>query len=150
MIIQRMHGYGSTESGGRNMDQKEIMKDQLAIGVGDQVPHFRITAMDGRTIDYSTIWQSRNLVLVSVPAGTNASPALNHLQTLSLEDTALVVTREPVPGVVAPSVIIADRWGEVMHVATASDPDQLPDRDEITAWIEHVRQRCPECEGEVK
>ena len=35
---------------------------------GDAVPHFEVETLQGGLINYSTIWQRRNLVIVALPA----------------------------------------------------------------------------------
>jgi hypothetical protein len=68
-----------------------------------------------------------------------------------MSDTMLhlgVVTRDTVMGVRTPSVVIADRWGEVLHITEPSSSAGLPPPDELIEWIDYIRQRCPECEGE--
>jgi len=38
----------------------------------------------------------------------------------------------------------------VMHVAQAPDVAHLPVPDELVEWVDYVRHRCPECEGEAR
>jgi peroxiredoxin len=126
------------------------------LGRGDSVPHFEVTTIDGRTIRYSTIWQHRNLVLIALPEADVAAAehylsALAPLRSDALaQHTGLIVTREPVEGMPVPGVLVADQWGEIACVASAPDTTALPPAHELIEWIEHVRNRCPECEGEAK
>lgn len=123
---------------------------------GDPIPHFEVTALHGDAIRYSTIWQRRNLVLITLPAAASESSAnaiaelAARVPELSAHDTACVVTRDTVPGMPVPGLLVADRWGEVVHVANHSSAADLPGLDEVLVWVEHVRNRCPECEGEAR
>ena len=115
------------------------------------VPHFSVRAAGGETVDYARdVWQRKNLVLIAVPEGTDERGLAGAYASVAAEDTRLVVTSAPVDGVPAPAILIADQWGEVAHSETASTLDELPDPGEVGSWVEHVRHRCPECEGEAR
>jgi hypothetical protein len=122
---------------------------------GDQLPHFSVTALDGRRVDYAKIWQQQILVLVCVPAVESATSAVVSefaagMQAAIQPDAACVITRDRVDGVPSPGAVVADRWGEVAHVASSAHPGELPDAQDLIDWVEHVRNRCPECEGEAR
>lgn len=121
---------------------------------GDLVPHFEVRTLDGRAVRYADVWQHANLVLVAFPAVESAAAA-RYAAALSAETTAfaarnarLVMTRGAMPATVAPTLIIADRWGEIVHVATGTDVEALPGAADILDWLDHLESRCPECEGE--
>jgi len=123
---------------------------------GDPVPHFRVGTIDGRRIEYSTIWQRRNLVLVALTE-SNSAPSRKYVSQLEAEwsafqshETECVVTRDIVAGAVSPAVLIADRWGEIVYVADGSSVGELPRLAEILEWVAYLQTRCPECEGETK
>lgn len=123
---------------------------------GDPVPHFRVATVDDRTIEYSTIWQRRNLVLVTL-IDTDSAPSRRYVSQLSAatpafqnQETECVITRDAVAGVASPAVVIADRWGEIVYVASGSNVADLPRLPEILEWIAYLQTRCPECEGETK
>ncbi len=61
-------------------------------------------------------------------------------RTADLADVAVVVTRDRVADVAAPAVVVADQWGEVAHVATATRPEGLPDPD---ALLDEGRRAIP-------
>ena len=121
----------------------------------DPVPHFTVRTCDGSTIAYSTIWQQQHLVLITLPEKPTSDGAdyvsrvTERLKTVR-DDTALVITRDPIIGLPGPGVLIADRWGEIAEVFHASQVALLPAPESLLEWIEHVRQRCPECEGETR
>jgi hypothetical protein len=119
----------------------------------DDTPHFRVTTLDGQAVDYSRIWQRRNLVLVTVPSELSES-ARKYVRQLSTTqfgaDTACVVTSDHVEGLSAPGVLIADRWGEVIFAMSCSNIDELPSAMEILDWVEYMGKQCPECDGEAK
>ncbi len=119
---------------------------------GDLLPHFSVTSLDGTRVDYATIWQRKILVLISLPSETFAdvSQFAAEMATVSGPDAECVVTRDRVAGVPRPAAIVADQWGEVVHVATGSHAGELPSAQDLISWVEHVRNRCPECEGEAK
>lgn len=121
---------------------------------GDLVPRFEVADVGGRTVRYADISQIRPLVLVCLPPGASAEAEAyaSRLRSRAVDfaDAAVVVTRDPVPNVEAPSVLVADQWGEVAHVATAGRPESLPDPGDLADWIQFLRIRCPECEGEAR
>ena len=112
--------------------------------------------MGGERIDYATMWQRRNLVLVTLPA-SDSDATRNYVSKLSdrisqfrAQNTELVMTREQVPGIPHPSAVVADKWGEIIYVRAASEVADLPPAEDLLDWIKYVETRCPECEGEVK
>ena len=123
---------------------------------GDSVPHFEARTLGGETFSYATIWQRRNLVLVAVP-GQESEILRSYVSRLtarhaefSAMNAECVLTREPVSGVPSPGLIVADRWGEVVHVAFTPRVDGLPSPEELLDWLDYLDRRCPECEGEAK
>jgi hypothetical protein len=121
---------------------------------GDPVPHFRVDTIDGRTVEYSTIWQRRNLVLVALTESDSA-PSTMYLSQLEAgfsafqsQETECVITRDLVAGAAPPAVLIADRWGEIVYVANGSNVADLPRLPDILEWVAYLQTRCPECEGE--
>jgi hypothetical protein len=122
---------------------------------GDAVPHVTVTALDGRRISYaSSVWQQKQLVLVALgerSAETDAYAArVSKALADSTEDTAVILTHDAVPGLEPRGALVADRWGEIVDVKSAATIGELPEAEDLAAWIAHVRQRCPECEGETR
>ena len=130
------------------------MTDATTLQRGDQLPHFTVRTVDGDEFSYSTIWQHANLVLVTLPTSAGESRYASELSARESEfrnrKGACVITRDPVTGVPAPGAVVADRWGEVVHVATAVDENGLPTASELLEWLDYVERKCPECEGEAK
>lgn len=122
---------------------------------GDRVPHFEVTDVGGHPVRYATIWQAQPLVLLCLPPGISAA-ADDYVARLTalladLDDAvACVITRDSIAGIGAPAVVIADQWGEVVHTATATRPEGLPDATVVQDWVQFLLIRCPECEGEVR
>jgi hypothetical protein len=123
---------------------------------GDQVPHFEASTAEGVRFSYSTIWQRRNLLLITLPALESASSA-NYVSELTTRlpefgdlDAECIVTRDAVPGLPGPGVLIADRWGEIVHLVVTADVVGLPPPQELLDWMRYVQTRCPECEGEAR
>jgi hypothetical protein len=122
---------------------------------GDSVPHFEVRTVDGEVFHYSTIWQRKNLLLIRLRHASNDSGAyVSDLHARAAEflalETACVITRDEVPGLQPPGVLIADRWGEIIQITTASESAQSPTPQELLGWLEYVQHRCPECEGEAR
>jgi hypothetical protein len=122
---------------------------------GDSVPHFEVKTIGGELFSYSTIWQRRNLVLFAIPVAESEAPGTYVAQLVArrseftAKDAECVVTGDRVPGVQSPTVV-ADRWGEIVHVATKSQVDDLTSPEELLDWVDYLERRCPECEGEAK
>jgi hypothetical protein len=122
---------------------------------GDILPHFTVIDLSGRRVDYSSIWQRKNLVLVvlsdSGPSSHSYAEQLRARARDSEEDdTAWLVTCDRIARLPSPAAVVADRWGEVMHVAQAPDVAYLPTPEELVEWVDYVQHRCPECEGEAR
>ena len=121
---------------------------------GDAVPHFEVRTLGGDVFGYSTIWQQKNLVLLTLSPDASDGSYVSELSSLSSEfndrECVCVITRDSVAGLPAPAALVADRWGEIVHVVAASDVANLPTPAELVEWVEYLEIRCPECEGEVK
>src|SRR5690606_36721331 len=117
----------------------------------DLVPHFELTDLRGERIRYSSIWQRQNLVLVTLPGSD--PPSRDYAGRLLAraagpgdDDTAWIATSDSVEGLPPPGLIVADRLGEIVHVAHPAQVQDLPTPDEIVDWVQWLRHRCPECE----
>ena len=123
---------------------------------GQLLPHFTVRTIDAEAIDYSAIWQHRNLVLVTVPAeephGSRhyAGAMANRRTELDRLDAVGIVTHDAIPGVPSPGWLVADRWGEIAVVSRVDRLADLPSLDELFAWLRYVQIRCAECEGEAR
>ena len=123
---------------------------------GDIIPHFQVTDSQGAVVAYSSIWQRRNLVLVTLSATASqqsddyVSQLADYMPEFRKHDAACVVTRDLVPGSPSPGVVIADRWGEIVHVSGAADIADLPGPRELLEWMEYLQNQCPECQGEAR
>jgi hypothetical protein len=123
---------------------------------GDLVPHFNVTTLQGRTVGYTAIWQRRNLVLITLPASesesyrTYVSQFAAEMPAFSVHETECVITRDSVAEIGCPAVVIADRWGEIVHVTTGLDVADLPRLSEVLEWVAYLQSQCPECQGETK
>jgi hypothetical protein len=130
------------------------MVDSRLLTRGDQIPHFAVTTVEGTAFSYSSIWQRKNLLLV-LPGASSAgdvyiSSLRAHESAFSNLDTACIVTGDAVAGLPVPAVIIADRWGEILHLDTAPEFPRSPSPEDLLDWLEYVQHRCPECEGEAR
>lgn len=119
------------------------------------VPHFTVRDLDGRTVAYTDIWQRRNLLLLSLPAGDTAAQALvESVRQRSSEldglAAALVLTADAVAGLTPSAAVVADRWGEVHFAVEGRQSSELPSADELLDWLRFVQVQCPECQGEAR
>jgi len=122
---------------------------------GDLLPHFSVTDLSGRRVDYASIWQRKPLVLVMLSdTGPSSHAYAEHVITRARDskdgDVAWLVTSDRIAGLPSPVAIVADRWGELIHVAHAADIAHLPRPEELLEWIDFLQHRCPECEGEAR
>lgn len=112
------------------------------------MPHFDVTTLDGRRVRYDELWQRRNLLLVIVSpreraAGMRYARQLhNRRDEFEQEETAVVVTADTIPGFSAPTVLVADRWGEILHRGHVSES---LDVDDLLSWVHFAEIQCPEC-----
>ena len=118
----------------------------MALHAGDAVPHFDVTTVDGRQVRYREIWQRYALIAVSLPASTSAAQHMALAETIP-DQTRLVITHDVIPGLPQPGALVADQWGEIAFVSAEG---KLPPPAELLEWLEHVRMKCPECEGETR
>ena len=122
------------------------MTDTTTLQRGDQAPRGDVTTVNGDTFSYRTIWQQKNLVLVTLPEVTGESPVVSELAARSGDfrdlNSVCVVTRDRVEGLPPPSVLVADRWGEVVHVAVATRVEDLPAAADVLEWLEYIQRRC--------
>src|SRR3712207_4999959 len=111
---------------------------------GDSIPHFEARTVRGELFSYSTIWQRRNVVLVTLPAEESealrsyVSRVMARQPEFSAIDSECVVTRDRVSGVPSPGVVVADRWGEVVHLASASQVEELTSPEELLDWLDYL------------
>jgi hypothetical protein len=123
---------------------------------GDLLPHFNVTTLDGERFAYSDIWQRKNLLLVSLSYADSAGNAeyvsqlTSQMSALTGDDIVCVVTRDNISGLPTPGVVVADRWGEIHHVAHAARIEDLTSPAGLVEWSRFIQHQCPECEGEAK
>lgn len=119
---------------------------------GVHIPSFTVRTIGGDSVRYRTdIWQRQHLVLARL--GGDGAAEQSWMEALEAArpaieaaDARLVITRDPVDDVPAPSVLVADRWGEVQR----SFEGALPEVGDLVEWVEWVSQKCPECEAEAR
>jgi hypothetical protein len=125
-------------------------------GKGAAIPHFTVTTTLGATFSYTSIWQRRNLVLITA-GGVDPDVVRRYAVELTHRaaefdgyETECVVTRDHVHGIPERATVIADRWGEIVHIGVRSDRVGLPTPHELLDWVAYLQIRCPECEGEAR
>jgi peroxiredoxin len=119
----------------------------------DQLPHFEVATLDGRRIRYDELWQRRNLALILTDprqrreAMAFAAQLSAHAKELEEAEATVVVTSDPIPGLRAPCVVVADRWGEILHIEMSKSGDvaELANVGELLEWVRFARIQCPEC-----
>ena len=111
---------------------------------GDLVPHFEVTTTGGACVRYADHWQRRNLLLIALPA-SGAEDYIRSLERqmpeLTAHDTVCVITRDSIRGIDALGVVVADKWGEIHHVAHAKSAADLPGPEELIEWLRWVNTR---------
>lgn len=129
----------------------------MALERGELIRHFAVRAIDGTLFDYNDTWQRRNLLLIALPSLPLSNAAQEYVSKMTGREDALaeyearcVVTTEPVPDVVAPAVIVADRWGEVYLASHAGAVSDLAPADEVFECLRYIAHDCPECQGEAR
>ena len=146
--IERQSVHPHDVSGGIGVPVETLLRR------GETVPHFSVQTVTGDMFHYSSIWQRKNLVLITVDRTDSAHHYVRTLRGHDAEFDALegvcVVTIDRVAGLPAPAVLVADRWGEIVHVSGASDAGGLPAVQELLDWLGYLQNRCPECEGEAR
>jgi len=124
-----------------------------ALGRGERVPHFVVRSVDGTRLEYASIWQRYNLILVILPQ-TGADEYRRwvdgYASVIRALDARIVLTTDAIPGLPHPGAVVADRWGEIVSVAQATSESDLPDPAELVEWLQFVVSQCPECEGEAR
>jgi hypothetical protein len=124
--------------------------------VGSAVPHLTVVTADGRRVEDADIRQREQLLLVVLPhARTGPWAAFEEqLETARGQfqalETRLVLSCDRVGSVDGPLACVADRWGEVTHVAGLRPEGGrvIPEVATLLQWVEATLHRCPECEGE--
>lgn len=130
--------------------------EEQSLQPGDQVPHFHVMNVQGQVVNYSTIWQQKNLILVTLPVSdplgwfSKYIGGLSRVAALTAPGTECVITRDVVAGTGRPGALVADRWGEIVHVTRASAVTALPGPDDLLDWFDYLERQCPECQGEAK
>jgi hypothetical protein len=107
---------------------------RMNIRARDLMPMFTVTNLaDSTRIDYQVLWQRTTLLLATLPdddpTATAYAASLSVLAaSLASLDVALIVTTTRIIGIPSPCVVVADRWGEVYYVSSASLAPELPAR----------------------
>ena len=118
---------------------------------GDLLKPFPSRTIGGAEVRYEQLWQHRNIVLFVVPAplppaATAYLDVLDSRLTALAPDTSLVLSHHIIDGAPLGSLVIADRWGEVVHSAAIGlDSEIWPTIDDVVEWVQFVRMKCPEC-----
>ncbi len=58
------------------------------------------------------------------------------------DPTGQIITQQ---GLATPSLIIADRWGEIWAAWAGGTNHQLPSSQDILQWLVFIESQCPEC-----
>lgn len=112
----------------------------------DRMPHISIRTIDGSTLDYTTIWQHRNMVLIVIGDGAD-DEAYGARLTAATEDfrqrdAVVVITHDAIDGLSSPGNLIVDRWGQVIHATHATRVDELLPVEELLSWLDYIQSRC--------
>jgi hypothetical protein len=123
----------------------------VRVNPGDLLTPFESATVNGAVVPHGHLWQHRNVVLFVLPdkldvARTSYLEKLDRrLHELKPPDTSLVIAHR-IDGVPPNTIVITDRWGEVVHIAPLeSDVSVWPAIDDIIEWVSFIRMKCPEC-----
>ena len=120
---------------------------------GDRLPDVQVPSVDGDIVRLRTHSRLATVLLALHPecSACNAyrEDIAAHGRQLSEWD-GRVVAVGPLPdiGIEAPSVLIADQWGELAVVENAGEQHAFIDVQEVIDWLRFLATKCPECEGE--
>ena len=117
----------------------------IMLAPGAQLPHLTLTSVTGDTIAYRDLWQRCNVAIVCTADAEVARPFVNATADFAERNAVCLVTRETHEVLPCPGIVIGDRWGEIVHVAR-----EVPRVEDVLEWLDHLEQRCPECEGEAR
>lgn len=111
-----------------------------------RVPHFVVTAVDGQVVDYRSIWQKANLLLVCLDESEAARPLAGIAAELIGRESEfeslqarLVVTGDAIVSIPRPGVVIADRWSEIHATLDAA---AVSDANDLLEWLRFIERRC--------
>ena len=72
-----------------------------------------------RCVRLGTIWQQKNLVLITLSPDACDAAYVSELSSLrgacNDRECGCVITRDSVAGLPAPGAPVAERWGEIVH-----------------------------------
>jgi hypothetical protein len=128
----------------------------MAVRRGELIREFQVAAIDGVAFDYRDIWQRQNLLLIALrePPSDAAMQYLASLtgrhDALAEFETRCVATTERVPGINAPALIVADRWGEIYLASEVHTVAELPSASEVFECLRYIAYECPEWQGEAR
>ena len=112
----------------------------------DKVAHFVVRALNGATVDYRTIWQKQQLLLICLddsPASESLTGIANQLAgrggDFNTAQSHLVVTYDDVRGAPRPGVLVADRWGDVY---ASLDHTSVTSADDLLDWLRFMQRQC--------
>lgn len=110
------------------------------------MPHFVVRTTEGTTVDYRSIWQRDQLLLICLDQSAASDPLLRLAwdlaargKDLSVVETSLVVTREPIAGLPCPGLVLADRYGEIFWTR---EPGGVTDADDVIDTLRVMQSRC--------
>lgn len=112
----------------------------------ERVPHFVVRTLDGDAVEYQSIWQKSQLLLISLDESeaSRRFAAIGQELAVRTADLAavqarLVVTRDVVSGAPRPGALVADRYGEIYaSLGALADTDA----DDLLDWLRVVQSRC--------
>jgi hypothetical protein len=128
----------------------ESRAEPVQLRAGDFLPSFTSETLDGREVPDTQLWQRRNVVLLVAPREAVATQSSymssldRRISELKPSDTSLVISHQPIVGVPRYTIVIADRWGEIVHLAHFPSAT-WPPIDDVVEWVEFIRAQCPEC-----
>src|SRR5688500_14098833 len=106
---------------------------------GDRLPDLKVPSMDGDMVSLRTHSRLATVLLALHPdcrkcSGYREAIAAHGQQVREWDGRVLAVGTHPEAGIEAPSVLIADQWGELAAVENAGEEHAFIDVQEVIDW----------------
>ena len=120
---------------------------------GDRLPDVQVQSVDGDMVSLRTHSRLATVLLALHPDCGKCSAyrddiAAHAQQLREWDGRVLAVGPHAASGIEAPSVLIADQWGELAVVENAGEQHEFIEVQEVIDWLRFLATKCPECEGE--
>ena len=120
---------------------------------GDRLPDLEVPTLDGDMVRLRTHSRLATVLLALHP---DCAPCQAYRETIEQhavqvrewDGRVVAIAAHDAAGIEAPSVLVADQWGELAAVENAGAQHAFIDAQEVIDWLRFLATKCPECEGE--